>query len=76
MIMSEWISIKTPPTKEQCDKDDGWFLIWSIDESKRAHLSRYDGHQEERSYDHGWKYPWDHSITHWMPLPEGPKEKE
>ena len=72
--MSEWISVKDRlPTKEECKKDAGWFLVKRALIS-RADVSRYDGNEKPNPYyDHGWKYAMDESITHWMPLPEPPK---
>ncbi len=74
-----WIKLSDrKPTKKECYKDCGWFLVYHkpcfSGQLGRAQLSRYDGHDEIYSYDHGWKYAWDESISHWMPLPEIPKD--
>ena len=66
----QWISVKQrKPTKEECQLDAGWFLVSRDMEGYRADLSRYDGYQEWKAHDHGWKYSFDDNITHWMPLP-------
>lgn len=70
ILSKEWISVKKRlPTIDECKENSGWFLV--VHENfPRAHMSRYDGHEDEFSYDHGWKYAWDNTITHWMPLPD------
>lgn len=62
----EWISVKDelPPRKEKvlvCDKDGSLGIDW------QAETSRFVG----RWFIHSNK-----SISHWMPLPEPPKESE
>lgn len=72
----KWISVKDRiPTKEECEKDGGWFLV-KQSYMQRACMDRYDGHlpEDERNYMHNWKYPYGESITHWQPLPELPKD--
>ncbi len=72
-----WIKITDRlPTKEECEKYYGWFLVVHTCDNtlRRPELSRYDGHEEEYCYTHGWKYQWDECISHWMPLPDLPKE--
>ena len=67
-----WISItERVPSKEECQVNWGWFLVWRG--SGRPDMSRYDGHDPEHCYKHGWKFHWDLAVTHWMPLPEAPK---
>jgi len=69
----EWISIKERlPSQEECERYCGWFLVVRSFVPGRPFISRYDGYNEERNYDHGWKYSIDETITHWMPLPELP----
>ena len=68
-----WIPVDKPPTKEECEKNCGWFIVWRPTWSLRPDISRYDGYLEYPCYDHKWKYQWDGTITHWMPLPEPPK---
>jgi hypothetical protein len=72
--MNEWINVEDRlPTKKECEKNNGWFLVW-YDGFSRANMSRYDGYEEEQNYEHHkWKYLHDHIITHWMELPEAPK---
>lgn len=71
----EWISVKDRlPSREECEKSCGWFLVWQPNWTLRAEMSRYDGHNEEYSHEHGWKYSWNDHVTHWMILPEAPKE--
>jgi hypothetical protein len=73
--MMDWISVKDRvPTKDECSRYAGWFLVCRSFLG-RPELSRYDGHEEEFAYEHGWKYCIDREITHWMPLPELPAER-
>lgn len=68
----EWISIKVRvPTEQECEKDAGWFLL-AKKEFGRPYMSRYDGHDPDHSYEHGWKYAYDDGVTHWMILPDMP----
>jgi hypothetical protein len=70
-----WIKIsESPPTKQECAKDHGWFLVYR-EYYERIELSRYDGY-DDPIYKQGWKYPYDDKITHWMPLPDKPKEED
>lgn len=72
----KWIRIEDRyPSKEECEKHNGWFLVKRRDINGPC-ISRYDGHQKEFSYDHGWTYPSDDCITDWMPFPELPIESE
>ena len=72
--MTKWIKCSERlPTKEEVGKDFGWFLVVHKD-CPRSDMSRYDGYEEDRSYEHGWKYSIDYNITHWMPLPEMPND--
>lgn len=69
-----WIAIKDRvPTKEECEKYHGWFLVYAPFRA-RPDMSRYDGYDPEHSYEHGWKYNWDSEITHFAILPDLPKD--
>ena len=71
----DWISVKDRlPSKEECEKDHGWFIVFRPDLQDRAGMSRYDGHEKEQNYEHNWRLLIDRDITHWMPLPEIPKK--
>lgn len=72
-----WILItERLPTKEECEKDAGWFLVMRKNFGSRADISRYDGHEDYFCFEHGWKYACDDKITHWMPLPELPNASQ
>ncbi len=67
-----WINLSDrAPNKEECKKYESWFLV-KHSHVLRPEISRYDAFDDEYAYDHGWKYPWDKAITHWMPLPDLP----
>ncbi len=69
-----WVKITDRvPTEEECEKDYGWFLIARKNQT-RPDVSQYDGHEINYTYYHGWKHAWDDGITHWMPLPDLPKD--
>ena len=60
--MGEWISVKDrqPPTA-------GWYLVF------------YNGSDMDVAFFKGKTWPFDnhyHTITHWMLLPEPPKEAQ
>lgn len=72
--MNEWISVKErQPIKEECKQNSGWFLV-SLFGYGRACLARYDGHEKECPYSHGWNSVLGERLTHWMPLPKPPEE--
>lgn len=56
----EWISVK-----DRLPETAGWYLVF------------YNGSTMQVAFFKGRKWPFDnhyHKITHWMPLPEPPKE--
>lgn len=71
--MNEWISIK-----DRLPEDFGWFLV--IDEYMPINLSVTIGFYEGADSEINW-LPLDSRasqesmvVTHWMPLPEPPKD--
>ena len=76
--MNEWTSVKECLPKEGVN-----VLTWNPDLAKRYHVEAgYDIHRLwlDREHDNWWigysKYTVDstYAPTHWMPLPEPPKE--
>lgn len=77
----EWISVK-----DRLPKKDGTYLVYTthdyIDIAKYAtnllKVDKYDFAGEKRSgwfdYDGEWGFYEMDNITHWMSLPESPKE--
>lgn len=66
-----WISIKERlPSPEECELNYGWFLV-KHSYMDRACITRYDGHDRDHCYVHGWRGALD-DVTHWMPLPRPP----
>ena len=56
----KWISVK-----DRLPESAGWYLVF------------YNGSEMHVAFFKGKKWPFDnhyHKITHWMPLPEPPKE--
>lgn len=83
----KWISVKERlPTKAECKKNAGWFLVWRSFGHRRGDIKhiatdRYDGHEDyyldDLKYDPDaspWKYPYGKYITHWMEYPEPPHD--
>ena len=68
--MSEWISVK-----DRLPKPDESIMLCAF--GKSVGEGTYQGHD---GYHNVWKMYavcgtyWDDEITHWMPLPEPPKE--
>lgn len=66
--MSEWISVeeRLPPNEEEvlafCDGAAGSFLI----------IGMYDEIMD--AWTETWSHDYLYSVTHWMPLPEPPRE--
>lgn len=62
---NNWISVK-----ERLPEDDSYYLTFTTEHTFEVY--RYDGDGE-------WVTDWgdtaNHDITHWMPLPEPPKEE-
>lgn len=63
-----WISVK-----DRMPKEEGRYIVYADKGVKSAFYETYEG--ESRWTDEGERY-WDIHVTHWMPLPEPPKEKE
>lgn len=60
--MGEWISVK-----DRQPNVAGWYLVF------------YNGNKMQVAFFKGKKWPFDnhyHKVTHWMPLPEPPKEQK
>ena len=58
--MGEWICVK-----DRLPEAAGWYLVF------------YNGSEMQVAFFKGKKWPFDnhyHKVTHWMPLPEPPKE--
>lgn len=58
--MNEWIRVE-----DRLPESAGWYLVF------------YNGSEMQVAFFKGKKWPFDnhyHTITHWMPLPEPPKE--
>lgn len=80
-MLSNWISVKNslPPKNDRylcCDRD-GRILILLFAHCLHC-VDKYDFKNEHRSgfYDYNGEYgyyEWD-GVTHWMPLPEPPKD--
>ena len=65
----EWKKIESAP------KDGTKIMIWAP--GRAVHVAKWDNHWGERG-DKWWRVPeggyWFDPPTHWMPLPEQPKE--
>ena len=83
--MAEWISVKERlPDKEgkylcYCDYGcSGAISVYSFAKNL-SKVDKYDFRGEKRAgwyfYDSEWGYGETESVTHWMPLPEPPKER-
>lgn len=84
----EWISVEDELPKS-CDKDPDWSetVLFRITQGHIHSGYRYKGRTQISFYDDDWTSPYwldesenlsfeDEDVTHWMPLPEPPTEKE
>lgn len=77
----EWTSVKDKLPKENgdylCCCEDKYICIYSFAKNL-SKIDKYDFHGKRKSgwydYDSDWGYYEISSVTHWMPLPELPKE--
>lgn len=72
--MPEWTSVK-----DKLPEDDGYVLVYAVGKYDTVlEIARY-AQRESVNGPKGWIYPYpffpqEYTITHWMPLPEPPKE--
>ena len=68
--MSEWI-----PVTERLPEEDGDYLVWFYD-AKCCKVAEFNKHTAKERYV-WWFAGIDRTrfVTHWMPLPEPPKEE-
>lgn len=73
--MPEWISVK-----DKLPADDGYVLVYAVGRFDTVlEIARYSHHKSVLE-PKGWIYPYtffpqEYTITHWMLLPEAPKEE-
>jgi hypothetical protein len=71
-----WISVE-----ERLPEDDANVLVYAIDNNENSCIAMTSyTHNLHGFHIEGWRSPWqyffnEHTITHWMPLPEPPKEE-
>ena len=65
--MSEWISVD----ERSPEVEDGMVLAWDADKEGDYHFALRESSGSWVIFIGGWSYT--ESITHWMPLPEPPK---
>lgn len=64
----KWISVKEQPPK------DGQKVIAAFRDGEDVIVDQARYSNGEFDFEN-WAYVWDENITHWMPLPEPPKEE-
>ena len=73
--MPRWISVE-----ERLPEDDANVLVYAIGNNENSCIAMTSyTHNLHGFHIEGWRSPWqyffyEHKITHWMPLPEPPKE--
>lgn len=71
----KWISVE-----ERLPEDNNNVLVYAIGNNENSIIAMTDYTHNMHGYNiEGWHSPWqyffyEYKITHWMPLPEGPKE--
>lgn len=74
--LPRWISVE-----ERLPEDDADVLVYAIDNNENSCIAMTSyTHNMHGFHIEGWYSPWqyffnEHTITHWMPLPEPPKEE-
>lgn len=68
----EWISVK-----DRLPRSVGSYLVVYTDEDNQSAVVTICAYAYFDDTKMSWKIPWwdERSITHWMPLPEPPKEE-
>ena len=78
--MSEWISVK-----ERLPGKDGWYLVYAPGYWGNSKIYGLDGlaysnfkhnYKDHWGIERGTGRGWPGIVTHWMPLPEPPKENQ
>ena len=76
--MSEWVSVKT-----RLPDESGVYPACSIEETRRFPEDWIDAlyrfNAEAKINENQWQHSsgfYDNGITHWMPLPEPPKDEQ
>lgn len=76
--MSEWISVK-----ERLPEKDGWYLVYAPRYWGNSKIYGLDGlaysnfkhnYKDHWGIERGTGRGWPGIVTHWMPLPDPPKE--
>ena len=76
--MSEWISVK-----KRLPEKDGWYLVYAPGYWGNSKIYGLDGlaysnfknnYKVHFGIERGTGRGWPGIVTHWMPLPESPKE--
>ena len=76
--MSEWISVK-----ERLPEKDGWYLVYAPRYWGNSKIYGLDGlaysnfkhnYKDHWGIERGTVRGWPGIVTHWMPLPDPPKE--
>ena len=73
----KWISVE-----ERLPEDDIDVLVYAIGNNEESVIAMTSYTHNMHGYNiEGWRSPWqyffhEYKITHWMPLPEPPKEEE
>lgn len=77
--MSEWISVK-----ERLPEKDGWYLVYAPRYWGNSKIYGLDGlaysnfkhnYKDHWGIERGTGRGWPGIVTHWMPLPDPPKEE-
>lgn len=68
--MKSWI----PVTERLPEKNGPYLCCWKVSADEKKHIARIMVWRADTGWMNVWDEPMNNYVTHWMPLPEPPKE--
>jgi hypothetical protein len=70
--LPRWI----PVTERLPEKNGPYLCCWKASADEKMHIARIMVWRADTGWMNAWDEPMSKYVTHWMPLPESPKEGE